>query len=65
VANYEQRIRNVERDLTVLKWMVGTVIALVLLQFSAIWSIQTTLQRLAEELGAVRATIERLDARPR
>lgn len=31
VAGYDNRIAKVESDLTVLKWMVGTVIALVLI----------------------------------
>jgi hypothetical protein len=31
VASYESRIAGVERDLTILKWMVGTNIALTLL----------------------------------
>jgi len=30
VANYESRVTSIERDLTLLKWMVGTNVALTL-----------------------------------
>jgi hypothetical protein len=36
VANYEGRLARVEADLTVIKWMVGTNIALVLVVLSIV-----------------------------
>ena len=37
VADYERRIASVERDLLLLKWMVGTNIALTLLVLGKVW----------------------------
>ena len=39
VAQYEQRLATIERDLTLLKWMVGTNIALTLLTLSTVVSL--------------------------
>ena len=37
VAAYESRLAGIERDLTVLKWMVGTTIALTVLILGKLW----------------------------
>jgi hypothetical protein len=37
VADYHERIGRIERDLTVLKWMVGTNVALTLMVLGRIW----------------------------
>jgi len=37
VAGYDSRLSSVERDLTVLKWMVGTNVALTLFVLGKVW----------------------------
>jgi hypothetical protein len=45
VASYQDRMANIERDLLVLKWMMGTMIALMVGQMSLIYSLIQRLPR--------------------
>lgn len=63
VADYDNRLNRIERDMTVLKWMVGALLALTLGMFWMQWQILDRLGALQAGLMAVETRLMNVEGR--
>jgi hypothetical protein len=63
VADYDNRLHRIERDMSILKWMVGVVIAVQLGTFWMQWQVVGQLASIDARLTAVEARLTAVEAR--